>query len=92
MRASKTHFEQIPVETVKKIAKESPDTNEVQSYSVSAETRDEVTSPQEHWRKVAKQAQNEQDPNKLLELVEELIAEFDEQIRKRPGSVGTPRP
>lgn len=85
MRASKTHFERIPVETVKKIAKEFPETRAVP-------VRDEIMPPQERWRRVAEQVQQEQDPKKLTELVEQLLEEFDgKDFRKRSGSVGTER-
>jgi hypothetical protein len=82
MRASKTHFEQVSVETVKKIAKEFRETSAVQAL-------DEITPPQERWRLVAEQVQQEQDPKRLTELVEQLLEEFDEKdLRKVPGSVG----
>jgi hypothetical protein len=82
MQAPKTNFALIPVETVKKIAKELPQNND----SVSAETQDEVTSPQDRWRDVAQKVQQEQDPKRMIRLVEELIATFDEeQLGKRTG-------
>ncbi len=85
MRASKTHFEQIPVATVKKIAKEFGDTSAIQAP-------DEITPPQEHWRRVAEQVQQEQDPKRLTELVEQLLEEFDGKgVRKDSGSVATKR-
>ena len=75
MRASRTHFEQIPVETVKKIA---------------IEMRDEITSPLVRWREVAQQVQQEQDPTRMIELVQQLVGEFDaEEIRKRERSGAT---
>jgi hypothetical protein len=81
MRASKTHFEQIPVATVKKIAKELPK---------SSVMPDEITLPQENWRELAKQVQQEQDPKRMTELVTQLLAEFDEEnLRKGSGSVGS---
>ncbi|MGA9304122.1 MAG: hypothetical protein WBW31_01835 [Candidatus Sulfotelmatobacter sp.] len=83
MRAAKTHFEQIPVETVKKIAKEFRETSAVQVL-------DQITPPQERWRLVAEQVQQEQDPKRLTELVEQLLKEFDgKDLRKGSGSVGT---
>ena len=86
MRASKTHFEQIPVETVKKIAKELPETSGVQ-------TLDEVMPPQENWRELAKQVQEEQDPKRITQLVTQLLAEFDlRDLRKRSDSAWTKRP
>jgi chromatin segregation and condensation protein Rec8/ScpA/Scc1 (kleisin family) len=83
MRASKTHFEQIPVETVKKIAKEFRETSQVQVI-------DEITPTQERWRQVAEQVQKEKDPKRLTELVEQLLEEFDgKDLHKGPGSVRT---
>ena len=81
MQMSKTHFEQIPVETVKKIAKELPETGVVQPL-------DGIPPPQEHWRELAKQVQEEQDPKRFTELVTELIVAFDERnLRNGSGSV-----
>jgi hypothetical protein len=80
MRTSKTYFEQIPVETVKKIAKELPETSVVQSP-------DEIAAPQEHWRELAKQVQEEQDPKRMTDLVTQLLGAFDERkIRRGSGS------
>jgi hypothetical protein len=80
MRASKTHFAQIPVETVKKIAKE-----------FHAASEDQVPhDPQERWRLVAEQVQQERDPKRLTELVEQLLEEFEgKDLRKGSGSVRT---
>ena len=72
MRTSKTYFEQIPVETVKKIAKELPETSVVQAL-------DQIASPQEHWRALAKLVQEEQDPKRMTELVTRLLVAFDER-------------
>jgi hypothetical protein len=86
MRMPKTHFEQIPVETVKKIAKELPESSTVPRL-------DEITPPQEHWQELAKQVQAEQDPNRLTELVTQLLVAFDERNpRKGSGSVCRNRP
>jgi hypothetical protein len=86
MRASRTHFEQIPVETVKRIAKELPETRGVQAL-------DEILPPQENWRELAKQVQEEQDPKRMTELVTQLLAEFDlRDLRKRSDLAGTKRP
>ena len=77
----KTHFEQIPVETVKKIAKELPETSVVQAL-------DQITLSQEPWRELAKQVQEEQDPTRMTELVTQLLVAFDERNpRKGYGSV-----
>jgi len=72
MRTSKTYFEQIPVETVKKIARELPETSGVQAL-------DDMARPQEHWRELAKQVQEEQDPKRMTELVTRLLVAFDEK-------------
>lgn len=93
MRAAKTNFEQVPVETVKKVAIEFPPANGVGNDNVIDETQDEITSPPERWREVAQQVQQEQDPTRMTELVQQLIAAFDaEETRKRPRSGGTQRP
>ena len=82
MRASKTHFEQIPVATVKKIAKELP------KSCVRSRTRSPLL--RRDWRELAKQVQQEQDPKRMTELVTQLLAEFDEEnLRKGSGSVGS---
>jgi hypothetical protein len=81
MRTSKTYFEQIPVETVKKIAKELFETSVVDAV-------DEIAPPQEHWRELAKQVQEEQDPKRMSELVTRLLMAFDERnLRRGSGSV-----
>ena len=79
MEASKTQSEQIPVETVKKIAKEFPENNSARNDSENIEARDRVTSPQERWREVAQKIQHEQDPARMIALVQKLIATFDEE-------------
>jgi hypothetical protein len=80
MVASKTFFEQIPTETVKRIATEFPE----KSIDGNTEMPDEVRSPHESWREVAQKVQQERDPQRTLELVEQLIATLDqEQLCKR---------
>ena len=79
---TKTHFEQIPVEIVKSIATELPDTSVVPE-------RDEITPPQERWRETAQQVVQEPDPQKMVELVQRLLTEFDKKDpRKGFSSVG----
>ena len=91
MSASKTFFEQIPIETVKRIAIEFPGENIIGESSGNAELPGEVRSPRESWREVAQKVQDEPDPNRLADLVEQLIAQFDEEqlgkrlSRKRDG-------
>jgi len=94
MRAVKTHFEQIPVEMVKKMAIEIPPVNGAAGNdSVGDQTQHETTSPPQRWREVAQQVQQEQDPARMIELVQQLIVDFDaEELRKRPRSCGTQNP
>ena len=83
MKALKTHFEQIPVETVKQIAKELPE-KAIEEEGTSIETKKESPSSREPWREVAQKVQEEQDPHRMIELVQELIVKLDaEQIGKR---------
>jgi hypothetical protein len=61
-------------------------------------TRDADGKPgPEDWRELARKIQQETDPNRMIELVQELIAKFDEErlrkglpaareIRNRSGS------
>ena len=83
MQKSKTYFEQIPVEVVKKIAQEIPVKNAIENESVSAVTRDWVTPGEEQWRELAKRVQREQDPNTMIGLVQQLIETLDKE--KSPG-------
>ena len=85
MEASKAQSEQIPVETVKKIAKQFPENNSARNDSENIEARDRGTSPQERWREVAQKIQHEQDPARMIELVQQLIAKFDEQQALKPS-------
>jgi hypothetical protein len=76
---SKTYFQQIPVETVKKIITEVPANNAVGNESVS-ETQDQVTAPLGDWREVARKVQQEQDPKRMIGLVQQLIASLDKEL------------
>lgn len=86
MQKVTTHFEQIPVETVKKIAQELPRSATELPKPVSSDQR-EPESPNERWREVAQQVQMEQDPTKMIQLVDQLIATFDEE-NSRPSRNG----
>ena len=79
MEASNTHFEQIPIATVKRIARKFSDKNVSESDSVNTETQNQVSSHHEGWREVAQKVQHEGDPKRMIDLVEQLIAMFDEQ-------------
>ena len=48
-----------------------------------------ATSGTQHrpWREIAKQASEEHDPNKALELAQELIHALDAESRKRMDNV-----
>jgi len=76
----KTHFEQIPVETVKRIATELPETSVI-------DDRDERALPQERWRETARQVVEERDPQKITQLVQRLLAEFDRRDPRRGSSL-----
>ena len=83
MRTSKTHFEQIPVATVKKIAQDLPRNNAIETDGVDVEVRRKIPAAEEGWRQLARRIQQEIDPNKMVGLVEQLIVTFDnEKIRK----------
>ena len=64
METLKTYFEQIPVETVKKIAQPLHEPTEVE------------------WRELARQASTEKDPEKMLDLIQQVIEKYDETRRR----------
>jgi aspartate/tyrosine/aromatic aminotransferase len=37
----------------------------------------------EEWRTLARQASEERDPNKLLDLAEQIVEKFDEEKRRK---------
>lgn len=73
METRKTHFEQIPVATVKKIA------HEFLVSEMGNRVPDAEVSPAEGWREVAQRVQGEPDSGKILGLVQELIKKYDEE-------------
>jgi hypothetical protein len=81
MAEAKTFFEQIPIETVKRIAIEFPGENVIGSDGGNTEMPDEVRSPHESWREVAQKVQHEPDQARVAALVDQLIAAFDEEQR-----------
>ena len=81
MQRSKTYFEQIPVEIVKRIAKDLPEHNTTENESASVETRDKATSAQGDWRALAERVQREQDSEKMIGLVQQLIETIDKEKR-----------
>jgi hypothetical protein len=84
MHQSKTYFEQIAVETVKKIATELPETNATETNRVVFEMQDKGTSSQEDWRRLAQRIQEEQDPRKMLELVQQLLDALEDRKTLKP--------
>jgi hypothetical protein len=84
MQQSKTHFEQIAVETVKKIATEIPENNAIEKDCISFKTHNKGTFSQKDWRQLAQRAQEEQDPQKMVELVQQLIAALEEEKLLKP--------
>ena len=85
MRASNTHFEQIPVDTVKKIAKEVLNNDAIGNGDVTTGTPEEVTPQPKRWREMAQKAQAEVNPQRTVKLVEELITAFDEEEIRKSG-------
>jgi hypothetical protein len=96
MRAQKTHFEQIPVELVKRIAQlensaadesEDNDVSDVASDATplrNAQATDKLASPaRRSWREVALEVMQERDPARMIALCKELDgALLDEEWRK----------
>ena len=80
MQKSKTHFEQIPVETVKQIAEVLPAGDAALPEPVRPVNTDQkAPESKERWL--------EQDPTKMIQLVDQLIARFDEE-NARPSRNG----
>jgi hypothetical protein len=99
MQTSKTYFEQIPVETVKKIANvdvpseetktEETKTKEVPAGGKTIDGKTDGKTINSNWRTLAEKVQGETDPAKMIGLVQNLIAKLDEEgIEKgRPRQV-----
>jgi hypothetical protein len=77
----KTNFDQIPVTRVKEIMIEGLPENYRNEFVHDTETHDGAMSDDEGWRAVANRIQVETDTTKLIALVQQLIARFDEQQR-----------
>jgi hypothetical protein len=85
MRQLNTYFDQIPVAQVKEIAEPLPDTinDESENDGVSVPRPPNGGTPaRDGWRTMAQQIQKETDTTKLIELVQQLIARFDEQEQR----------
>lgn len=74
---SETYFKQIAVDTVKKIATDVPQRCAMENDGVSLETQDEIMPNQKDWRRLAQLIQQEQDPERLTQLTEQLIAALE---------------
>ena len=74
MQTLKTYFEQIPVETVKRIADGKDRGPVAQNHEPTTE---------EEWRELARQAVKEQDPDKMIALAEQIVEKYDEEKRRR---------
>jgi hypothetical protein len=83
MRLPKTHFEQIPVETVKGIARDFPERNAMELDEAMVQPPAEVTPSREPWRELAERVQREEDPHKIVDLVQKLITTFDAERPQR---------
>ena len=79
---SVTQFEQIAVEMVKKIATDVPQRCAIENDGVSLE--DQVAAEQKDWRTLAQLIQQEQDPQRLTQLTEQLIAALEAVERCPP--------
>jgi hypothetical protein len=79
---------------VRMIAKELPRDDATGEDSVSVEAQKEVTSPHQRWREVAEKIKEEQDPNSMIALVQQLITSFDEehQASRRGSTAAHPSP
>jgi hypothetical protein len=75
MVKSKTHFEQVPVEMVKKIAKALRE----KALSGNDAIGNDSVAAQEDWRQLAQRVQQEPDPSRMIGLVEQLIVTFDKE-------------
>jgi hypothetical protein len=80
---SETHFEQIAVETVKKIATDVPQRCAIENDGVGLETQEKITPNQKDWRRLAQLIQQEQDPERLTQLTEQLIAALEASVERR---------
>lgn len=74
---SETHFDQVAVETVMKIVTELPQRCAIENDVVCLETQDQITPNRKDWRRLAQLIQQEQDPERLTQLTEQLIAALE---------------
>ena len=75
----KTHFEQIPVETVRRIAQPFSDDGEVGANGTRLEP------PVQDWRELAQLILKETDHDKMMEMLKLMMEKFEEEKhRKHP--------
>ncbi len=79
MNATKTHFEQIPVETVKRIAEFLPSAALENMDDPKVEVERKVLCGQENWRQLAQRVLEEPNPENLTDLVQRLVVAFDKE-------------
>lgn len=90
MDGSRTYFEQIPIEAVKRIAQEFFEKDAVGRTGENFETRAEVRPGSERWREIALKVQQEHDPQRVIELTEQLVSALDEERLRRPSICSPP--
>ena len=78
MAVSKTFFEQIPVETVRRIAKEFTEETII-GDGADKRKSGEARSGADSWREVAERVQHERDPKRMMELIADLITKLDQE-------------
>jgi len=88
VRTPQTHFEQIPVAVVKQIAEPLSVKEEIDE-PMSESVGSSPGSTHEHWQGLAQQIQKETDPQKIIHLVQQLIARYDEEELRKQRVSGT---
>jgi hypothetical protein len=81
METRKTHFDQVPVAMVKKIA------HEFSASEIGDRISEVDVSTPGDWREVAQRVQGETDSDKMLKLIHELIEKYDEGKTQKSRSV-----
>src|SRR5262245_7112355 len=98
MRTKKTHFDQIPIESVKNIVGDPATWIEIRTHDAAhgeraqhssrccrdaSQKRDDGMSRKETWRDIAEKIQEESDPAELVDLVQLLIDKWDEEKQSK---------
>ncbi len=88
-----TYYERVPVALVKKIAKMDPVEEQEGEAAVVGVTPAVGDAPASRaWEELAARAQQETDPKKMIDLVQQLIASYDEEkMRSKRGLAAKPR-